>query len=325
MSIQSTISFFLLVAVLSSCVTQRKYDTLAQSKDLLDREYRALLEVRDQKNECEAARRNLQQDLVVCKEEMKHQQGILQGLEAARDDLSRRLEDMIAQNQALLNASSDEKQALVNEILAKESEIDRRAMVQDSLARAMDKRQKQADQLAADLAEKEKRIAELNGLLDDREKALSSLRTGLLEALRGYSSADLTVREENGRVYVSMSQNLLFPSGSDVVDPKGVKALRQLAGVLKVQEDIEILVEGHTDTDGSADLNWDLSVSRASSVVKILTREGVPAEKITAAGRAFYLPLTSNDTAEGKARNRRVEIILAPKLEKILQMIGAGK
>ncbi len=325
MSIQSSLSIFFMIALMSSCVTQRKYDALAQSRDLLDREYQALLEVRDQKNECEAARRNLQQDLVVCKEEMKHQQSIIQGLEAARDDLNRRLEDLIGQNQALLNASSDEKQALVNEILAKEAEINRRAVAQDSLAKAMDQRQKRADQLAADLAEKEKRIAELNGLLDDREKALSSLRTGLLEALRGYSSADLSVREEDGRVYVSLSQNLLFPSGSDVVDPKGVKALRQLAGVLKVQEDIEIMVEGHTDTDGSADLNWDLSVGRASSVVKILTKEGVPAEKVTAAGRAFYLPLTSNDTAEGKARNRRVEIILAPKLEKILQMIGAGK
>lgn len=324
MTNQSILPVLLAVVMLTGCVTSRKYDSLAQSKDLLEREYNALLGVRDEKNEVEAARRNLMQDLAVCKQEMTHQQALIQSLQSSRDDLNLRLNDLIAQNQALLSASTDEKQQLVDEILAKEAEINRRAMVQDSLAKAIDQREKRSNQLASDLAEKEKRIAELNGLLQDREKALTSLKTGLMDALRGYSSADLSVREENGRVYVSMSQNLLFPSGSDIVDPKGVKALTTLAGVLKVQQDIEILVEGHTDTDGSADLNWDLSVSRASSVVKILTKEGVPPEKVSAAGRAFYLPLTTNDSAEGKARNRRVEIILAPKLEKILQMIGAG-
>ncbi|MEZ5031664.1 MAG: OmpA family protein [Saprospiraceae bacterium] len=315
----------LLLVLLSSCVSSKKYDSLALAKDQLDREYKALLGVRDEKAELEAARRNLQQDLVVCKEEMTRQQELIQGLESARDDLNQRLNDLIAQNQALLTASSEEKQQLVEEILAKEAEINRKTADQESLAKALAKREADAKELAADLAEKEKRIAELNGLLDEREKALSTLKTGLLDALRGYSSADLSVREENGRVYVSMSQNLLFPSGSDIVDPKGVQALRQLAGVLKVQKDVEILVEGHTDTDGSADLNWDLSVKRASSVVKILTKEGVPPEMVSAAGRAFYLPLASNDTVEGKARNRRVEIILAPQLEKILQMIGSGK
>lgn len=325
MSLPSVLPVVLSIILLTGCVTSQKYESLARSKDLLEREYKALQGVREEKNEVEAARRNLQQDLAVCKQEMTHQQALIQSLESSRDDLNQRLNALIAQNQALLSATADEKQELVEEILAKEAEINRRAAGQDSLARVMDQREKRAGQLAADLAEKEKRITELNGLLTDREKALTSLRTGLLEALRGYSSADLSVREENGRVYVSMSQNLLFPSGSDQVDPKGITALKSLAGVLSVQQDIEILVEGHTDTDGSADLNWDLSVSRASSVVKILTREGVPPEKVSAAGRAFYLPLSSNDTAEGKARNRRVEIILAPKLEKILQMIGAGK
>lgn len=318
-------TLFTLLVLLSSCVSSKKYDSLLLAKDQLDREYKALLGVRDEKAELEAARRNLQQDLVICKEEMNRQQDLIQGLESAREDLNRRLNDLIAQNQALLTASSEEKQLLVEEILTKEAEINRKTAAQDSLAKALARREENARELAADLAEKEKRIAELNGLLDEREKALTSLKTGLLDALRGYSSADLSVREENGRVYVSMSQNLLFPSGSDIVDPKGVQALRQLAGVLKVQKDVEILVEGHTDTDGSADLNWDLSVKRASSVVKILTREGVPPEMVSAAGRAFYLPLASNDTAEGKAMNRRVEIILAPQLEKILQMIGSGK
>jgi chemotaxis protein MotB len=283
------------------------------------------LRVRDEKSELESSQRFLQQDLAFCKQELQHQQAVINSLQQGRDDLTIRLNDLIAQNQALLSASADEKQSLVEEILAKEAEINRRTGVQDSLARALGSREQRLQQLQTDLAVKEQRVEELNKILRDRETALTELRTGLLQALRGYSAADLSVREENGRVYVSLSQNLLFPTGSDRLDPKGVKALQQLAAVLKQRTDLEILVEGHTDTDGSAELNWDLSTSRATSVVKLLAKEGVEPRIITAAGRGFYLPVASNDTAEGKARNRRVEIILAPQIEKIMQMIGAGR
>jgi chemotaxis protein MotB len=311
--------------LLGSCVTARKYEDLANAKADLEKEYRDLLRVRDEKSALETSQRLIQQDLVFCKQELQHQQAVINSLQQGREDLTIRLSDLLAQNQALLSASSEEKQSLVEEILAKEAEINRRTGVQDSLARALGSREQRLQQLQTDLAVKEQRVEELNKILRDRETALTELRTGLLQALRGYSAADLSVREENGRVYVSLSQNLLFPTGSDRLDPKGVKALQQLAAVLKQRTDLEILVEGHTDTDGSAELNWDLSTSRATSVVKLLTREGVEPRIITAAGRGFYLPVASNDTAEGKARNRRVEIILAPQIEKILQMIGAGR
>lgn len=311
--------------LLGSCVTARKYEDLARSKADLEKEYQDLLRVRDEKTELESAQRFLQQDLTFCRQELDHQKAVIASLQQGREDLTIRLNDLVAQNKALLSASADEKQALVNEVLAKEAEINRRAGVQDSLARTLAAREQRMQQLQAEMAVKEQRVDELSRVLRERENALSSLRTGLLQALKGYSAADLSVREENGRVYVSLSQNLLFSPGSDRLDPKGVKALQQLAGVLRQQTEVEILVEGHTDTDGSADLNWDLSTSRATSVVKILTKEGVEPRRVTAAGRAFYLPVATNETAEGKARNRRVEIILAPQIEKILQMIGTGQ
>lgn len=316
-------SMVMLLLALSSCVSSRKYEDLAASKALLEREYDALRAVRDEKRDLEIAQSELQKDLLEAKQEMQRQYGVINSLEQGRDDMTLRMNDLIAQNQALLSASVSEKQSLVEEILAKEAEINRRLLVQDSLAKTLTDREQKFRQIESELAIKEQRIDELNKLLKDREVALSNLRNGLLNALKGYSAADLTVREENGRVYVSLSQNLLFPTGSDKVDPKGIVALQQLAGVLMLQKDIEILVEGHTDTDGSAPFNWDLSTSRATSVVQILTKEGVDPKMITAAGRAFYLPVASNDTAEGKAKNRRVEIILAPQLEKILQMIGS--
>jgi chemotaxis protein MotB len=314
---------FLGFIFLTSCVTARKYEDLAAAKSRLEREYDDLRKVRDEKRDLEIAHSKLQDDLALSKQEIQRQHAVINSLEQGRDDLTIRLNDLIAQNQALLSASSSEKQSLVEEILAKEAEINRRAQTQDSLAKVLTIREESFKLVEAELANKEQRIDELNKLLKDREVALSNLRSGLLNALKGYSAADLSVREENGRVYVSLSQNLLFPTGSDKVDPKGVTALQQLAGVLKQQKDIEILVEGHTDTDGSAEFNWDLSTSRATSVVKILTKEGVDPKMVTAAGRAFYLPIAPNDSADGKAKNRRVEIILAPQLEKILQMIGS--
>lgn len=315
---------FLLLTVfsLTSCVTKKKYDDLARSKDRLDRDYRELLKVRDEKRQLEVDLQAANDSIRVMAATIREQQTHHQSLEAGRRELNQRIDQLLAQNQALLSASADEKQSLVEEILAKEAELARRTARQDSLAQELHAREQRFQRLEADLAKKEERINELNTILKEREQALTRLREGVMNALKGYSAADLSIREENGRVYVSLSQNLLFATGSDRLDPKGVKALQQLAGVLKGQQDIQILVEGHTDTDGSAEINWDLSVSRATSVVKLLTREGVEPAIITAAGRGFYLPVAPNDTAENKARNRRVEIILAPQLEKILEIIG---
>lgn len=311
--------------VVTGCVSSRKYEALADSKSQLEREYDALRVVRDQLRDLETAHRGLGDQLATCKQELERRDAVIRGLEEGRDDLTLRLEDLMQRNQTLLSATVQEKQALVEEILSKEKEILQRASTQDSLAQALDQRERKLRELMEEVASKQERLDELSRILQEREKALTDLKAGLLQVFKGYSSTDLSVREENGRVYVSLSQNLLFPSGSDKLDPKGVKALQQLASVLKGKVDMDILVEGHTDTDGSADLNWDLSTARATSVVKILTREGVEPTMVTAAGRAFFLPVAPNDTPGNKARNRRVEIILAPQWERILQMLGETK
>jgi chemotaxis protein MotB len=321
-----SILFVLLLAIVGSgCVTKKKYDDLSFRKDHLEKEYQALLKVRDEKRDLE---RQLQATEIALEEANKagqQQKEYAISLEKDRDQINERIDELIRQNQALLSASANEKQSLVEEILAKEEQLRRKETAQDSLARALSDRERQSASLAASLAEKEARINELDQLVRERENALKSLRDGLLNALKGFTAADLTVREENGRIYVSLSQNLLFAVGSDKLAPKGVEALKQLGGVLKDQEDLQILVEGHTDTDGSSDLNWDLSLSRAATVVKLLTKEGLDPTTVTAAGRGFYLPVASNDTAEGKSANRRVEIILVPRLEKIMELIGRNE
>ena len=138
----------------------------------------------------------------------------------------------------------------------------------------------------------------------------------------------MTVEQRNGKIYVSLEAQLLFPSGSTVVNAEGKKALLDLSEVIRDEKDITILVEGHTDTDpynggGAIKDNWDLSVMRATAVVKIMTNEGkMDQTMLTAAGRGEYVPVAPNTTAEGKAKNRRIEVILTPNLDKLFEIIN---
>ena len=144
----------------------------------------------------------------------------------------------------------------------------------------------------------------------------------------GFDGSGLKVIEKNGKVYVSMDEKLLFESGKTEVSPRGREALAQLAGVLAQEKDLNVMVEGHTDNveyNGSGPIhdNWDLSTKRATAVVTILTENtGINPRNLTAAGRSEYAPVASNETSEGKSKNRRIEIILTPKLDEISKMLN---
>jgi len=146
------------------------------------------------------------------------------------------------------------------------------------------------------------------------------------EALTGYNSKDLSVYQKNGKVYVSLSENLLFPSGSAVVNPKGVEALSKLAAVLNLNSDVAVNIEGHTDTVPIRTRfkdNWDLSTARANAIVRILVDNyKVDPVRVEASGHSFYDPVDTNSTPEGRARNRRTEIILSPKLDEMYRLLG---
>lgn len=176
------------------------------------------------------------------------------------------------------------------------------------------------------LTEREATINELQAEIDAQKEKVNALLNSVKEALLGFSSDELSVTQKNGKVYVAMSNKLLFQSGSATVNQQGKTALGKLAEVLKKQTDIDVLIEGHTDTQPIKTIqfkdNWDLSVVRATSVVRILTKEyGVNPLQIVPFGRGEYMPVDSNDTAEGRARNRRTEIIMAPRLEKLMEIL----
>ena len=181
----------------------------------------------------------------------------------------------------------------------------------------------------ADLQSKNARIADLQSALAQKDAATKALRQRVSDALLGFNAQDLQVSVKNGKVYVSLSEQLLFKSGSIKVDPKGQDALRKLATALKDNKDVNVLVEGHTDnvpikgiTASGARDNWDLSVMRATEITRLLTTAGMDPAQVTPSGRAEFLPIATNDSPANKALNRRTEIILTPKLDELFSILN---
>ena len=186
--------------------------------------------------------------------------------------------------------------------------------------------QNENQKLNANLKDREQTIAELQRMIAQQNQKVKDLLNSVKDALLGFSSDELTVREEDGKVYVAMSDKLLFESGKAIVNAQGKEALGKLAQVLNRQTDIDVYIEGHTDNvpirTAVFQDNWDLSVIRATSVVRILTETyGVKPLQIQPCGRGEYKPVDVNTTAEGRARNRRTEIIMAPRLDKLFKML----
>ena len=176
------------------------------------------------------------------------------------------------------------------------------------------------------LAEQQKKLAQLQALLDQQKMKAEELKKKMADALVGFTANELTVTQKNGKVYVSLSEGLLFPSGSAVVNVKGKDALSKLAAVLVLNPDISVNIEGHTDSipiRGKYEDNWALSTARASSIVRILVNDyKVDPRSVVASGHSMYDPIATNSTPEGRAQNRRTEIILSPKLDELYNLIN---
>jgi len=177
------------------------------------------------------------------------------------------------------------------------------------------------------IADQATRLKNLQNIIQSQKDVLSRLKNSISDALMKYKTDELSVSIKDGSVYVSLQEKLLFKSGSDIVDPKGVAALRSLALVLNSTKDINVLIEGHTDNVPIKTMhfkdNWDLSTARATAIVRILTKDnGFDSRRITSSGRSEFRPLNPNDTPEGRAGNRRTEVILSPDLNELYQMLN---
>ena len=228
--------------------------------------------------------------------------------------LQKRYDDLNSRSQSELAMTTGQKDKLAQELNAKQ--------------KLLADQEKSLNDLNAKLAEREKRVNELQDLLNKKDQALNDLKKRIEDALLGFGKNDLTVSIKDGKIYVSLSEQLLFKSGSTAVDAKGVDALNKLAKVLEKQTDFDIVVEGHTDnvpikTAVMKD-NWDLSVLRATSITRILTVDNsVDPKRVIPSGRSEYVPTASNDTKEGRALNRRTDIILSPNLDAVFKILNS--
>lgn len=194
----------------------------------------------------------------------------------------------------------------------------------------------QAGQLSSDAKSKQnqlnmtkEQLARLQTLMEQQKRAISEIREKMSDALVGFNAKDLSVSIKNGKVYVSLSENLLFPSGSAVVNPKGKDALSKLAQVLNSNPEITVDCEGHTDSipiHGRYQDNWALSVARSTAIVRILTTDyQVDPTRVIASGHSSYDPVETNSTADGRAQNRRTDIILSPKLDELFKLLESSQ
>jgi chemotaxis protein MotB len=171
-----------------------------------------------------------------------------------------------------------------------------------------------------DLQSREERVAELERMLAEKDAQMANMRTSLNSVLHEFDDSELSVREKDGSIYVTMSHQLLFAKGSSTPDANGQDAIRQLAKALVANPDIDIVVEGHTDNTGGVDYNLKLSSDRAVEVAKLLSINGVLPYRITAAGKGMHHPIVPNTDDKGKAMNRRTEVVLSPNLDKLYEM-----
>ena len=314
-----TITFVLILASLSSCVSSKMFNELDTKYNQLKSDYDNLSLLNEDlitnKNGLETELINLQKtcdninsnkneinsELEILK---KNYENLSSAYSALEKNSTKSLEENAKKNRALLDEINEKEEALASEN-----------------KRLMD--------LETYMQERAIRITELENLIAAKDKAMRDLKDAISKALTAFEGKGLIVEQRNGKVYVSLENKLLFKSGSWSVGKQGRQAIIELGKVLGENPKIAVLIEGHTDNvsfsgNGQISNNWDLSTKRATAIISILSENSsIKLENLTAAGRSEYSPINSNETIEGKAKNRRIEVILTPKLDEISKLLNS--
>ncbi|MTE26255.1 OmpA/MotB family protein [Winogradskyella ouciana] len=302
----------------SSCVSKKIYTDLETKYANLKKENRNLT---DEVETLNADKNKLSNDLDALQQAYDKAVAERDKLQSEYAATKSNLDNLKASYDALEQNSSAE--------IAKNSKKNRELLAQlEAKEQALAAESERLEKLKEELENRSKRVAELESVIAAKDANMRALKNAISKALTNFEGKGLTVEQRDGKVYISMENKLLFQSGSWSVGTEGRKAVQQLGSVLAENPDIAILIEGHTDNvpyKGNAQLsgNWDLSTKRATAIVNILRENpSINPENLTAAGRGEYAPIASNDTAEGRAKNRRIEVILTPKLDEISKLLN---
>ena len=324
-----SVSRLLLLAALPaalavSCVSPKVHAELQTSYDQVVAENEAMKVRTDKAStalvECEAKRLRIEEAFSSLLRDTTSHGSQYRTLLRAYTDLEANYDYALKNNNSLAAANLRENKAMLEQM---EKIARRLASKEDSLKREQDR----LIAVEAALKQRAARVNELESLLARKDSTAAYFRKRIADALLGFENRGLTVSMRNGQVYVSLDNRLMFASGSWDVQADGAAALAQLAKVLAENKDLRIAVEGHTDDDAyfgktSVKDNWDLSVMRATSVVKILVNKGIEPQRVQAAGRGEFMPVAANDTPENNARNRRTEIIITQNLDELVNLVG---
>ncbi len=264
----------------------------------------------------------LQQDSTLCGSKYRETADKYDKLNQVNEELLTKYNDLLSGNDKDHKQISSQLQRTQAQLLEKEDQL-------NTLQEKLNKEKLHLDSLNTKLQEREARVGELEKILNSKDAALDSLKKRITDALLGFADKGISVYEKNGKVYVSLEESLLFPSGSTKVQPEGIDALNKLAQALESNPDIDVMVEGHTDDvtmNGKGDIkdNWDLSAMRATSIVKILLNDAkIDPSRLMASGVSEYDPVDPAKTKEARQKNRRTDIILTPKLSELFKILNS--
>ena len=331
-----TIIFIALgLIVLSSCVSPRLYQDEKSRREKCEEENINLKkenkDLSEKYNEIKANFDKLKKDFDILVQDTSVTGKSLRKMVWQYDKLDKLYNELIKNYESRDKLNNAETKKLLTDVQAMQLDLQQREDKLKELELSLNEKERklnlmtsEIEQKNLDLDNKSARIQELEHLIAQKDSATQALKNLISAALGDFEGQGLTVVKKNGKVYVSMDEKLLFKSGSDKVNPKGQDALKKIAKVLETTTDVNINVEGHTDDVGDANYNWDLSVKRATSVVKIITKNSkLEPSRITASGRGEFLPVEKGETKEARAKNRRTEIILEPNMKDLLNILNS--
>jgi len=338
-SIKYSITMLMLATLIVSCVPQRKYletkqkadDCEALSTSLKKQHAADTIKIKELKTSVGTLSKEIKRlarDTSILSTNLRRLTSQYDKLNDLNNELLRKQNMRSAMDAEEIRGLLADLQKTKDHLLAKEDSLRALAKRLEAQRRSLEDLQTDLQQKDAELTAKNKRLIELEAKLNRQDSIVNALKQKVADALIGFKDAGLDVKIKNGKVYVSLQEKLLFQSGRWDVNPEGKKALKKLAKILEDNKDISIMVEGHTDDlayrgNGNIEDNWDLSTKRATSIVKyLLSISKIDPKRLAASGRGEFLPVDTAKTKEARAKNRRTEIILTPKLDELFQIMG---
>lgn len=320
-----------LLLVLSACVTPKIHNSLLaeheSTKSALTSAEKKTLSLADKLEEKEGAILTLQAQISDLRNDSVQNGKSLVILQDKYDELSNAYDLLTSKNSRYMADKAKETKKLLEQLEQAQSALFAKEDELNKLSNSLDAKENELKLAQEELEARSVRVTELEMIINKKDSIVTALKQSISKALRGLEGEGLTIVQKNGKVYISLEEDLLFASGKYVVNSGGVAALNKLATALSVQKDLEILVEGHTDNiplsgRGLVKDNWDLSVMRATNVVKVLLQNpSLDPLQLTAAGRAEFMPIAENDTKQGRSANRRIEMILSPNLDDLFNLL----